>query len=56
MPNQRPDDPKQPGKVQPEQRIDTDQELDEHVETEEEQAAMESEKAFDLAITRIPPG
>ena len=29
---------------------------DEHTETDEEQQARESEKAFDQAITRIPPG
>jgi len=29
---------------------------DEHAETEEEQQARESEKAFDQAITRLPPG
>lgn len=27
-----------------------------HVESDEEQQARESEKAFDQAITRIPPG
>ena len=40
-------DPKLPDEVEPE---------DEHVETEEEQQARESEKAFDQALTRIPPG
>jgi hypothetical protein len=34
-----------------ENRVDTD-----HVETDEEQQARESEKAFDQAVTRIPPG
>ncbi len=29
---------------------------DEHPESDEEQQANESEKAFDQAITRIPPG
>lgn len=29
---------------------------DDHSETDEEQQARESEKAFDQAITRIPPG
>ena len=29
---------------------------DDHQETDEEQQARESEKAFDQAITRIPPG
>jgi hypothetical protein len=29
---------------------------DDHTETDEEQQARESEKAFDQAITRIPPG
>jgi hypothetical protein len=29
---------------------------EEHVETDEEQQARESEKAFDQALTRIPPG
>ncbi len=28
----------------------------EHIESDEEQQARESEKAFDQAITRIPPG
>ena len=33
------------------------QPLDEdHVESDEEQQARESEKAFDQAVTRIPPG
>ena len=31
-------------------------EAPERVESEEEQQARESEKAFDEAITRIPPG
>jgi hypothetical protein len=34
-----------------ENRVDTD-----HVESDEEQQARESEKAFDQAATRIPPG
>jgi len=34
-----------------ENRVDTD-----HVESDEEQQARESEKAFDQAVTRIPPG
>ncbi len=29
---------------------------DDHVETDEERQARESEKAFDQAVTRIPPG
>lgn len=29
---------------------------DEHTETDEEQQVRESEKAFDQAITRLPPG
>lgn len=31
-------------------------EFDAHEETEEERQARESEKAFDRAITRTPPG
>jgi len=41
-------DPKIPGNQAPEP--------DEHEESEEEQQARESEKAFDQAITRLPPG
>ena len=40
-------DPKLPDEAPPE---------DEYVETEEERQARESEKAFDQALTRIPPG
>ena len=29
---------------------------EDHVESDEEQQARESEKAFDQAVTRIPPG
>jgi hypothetical protein len=38
--------------------LDSDaQQVDEdHVESDEEQQARESEKAFDQAVTRIPPG
>ena len=40
------------------QELDADaQPVDEdHVESDEEQHARESEKAFDQAVTRIPPG
>jgi hypothetical protein len=38
--------------------LDSDaQQVDEdHVESDEEQQARESEKAFDQAVTRMPPG
>ena len=39
-------------KIPPEEREDEDN----HIESDEERQARESEKAFDQAITRIPPG
>lgn len=39
------------GSASDENRADSD-----HVESDDEQQARESEKAFDQAITRIPPG
>ena len=51
-------DPKIPEEVvenlADDERLESDE--DEHVDTEEEQQARESEKAFDEALTRIPPG
>jgi hypothetical protein len=39
------------------QELESDTRVDEeHVESDEEQQARDSEKAFDQAITRIPPG
>lgn len=50
-------DPKIPTEDQPEPEPDEDREQgNERPETEEEQAARESEPAFDRATTRIPPG
>jgi hypothetical protein len=43
-------------KIPPEQAADGDEIVDDGVESEEEQQARESEKAFDQAITRLPPG
>ena len=43
-------------KIPPDQTADNDEDFDESAESEEEQQARESEKAFDHAITRIPPG
>jgi hypothetical protein len=62
MPRKRPREPIAPTiipgeAIDPKIPADDTSELDdEHVETEEEQQARESEKAFDQAITRIPPG
>jgi hypothetical protein len=39
-------------KIPPEERDDAD----DRIESDEEQQARESEKAFDQAITRLPPG
>jgi len=61
MPRKRPREPIGPTNI-PGERLDPkippDQmpEPDEHVETDEERQARESEKSFDQAITRIPPG
>jgi hypothetical protein len=43
-------------KIPPHQRPPSDDERDELAQSEEEQQARESEKAFDQAATRIPPG
>ena len=40
----------------PKIRTEEEPERDAHEETEEERQARESEKAFDRAITRTPPG
>ena len=62
MPRKRPSEPIAPTtipgerldpKSPPEQSSDLD---DEREESEEERQARESEKAFDQASTRIPPG
>lgn len=39
-------------KIPPDQRP----EIDEHEDSDDEQLARDSEKAFDQAIARIPPG
>ena len=39
-------------KIPPDQQPD----IDDDAESEKEQQARESEKAFDQAVTRIPPG
>ena len=61
MPRKRPREPIAPTIIPGEAidpKIETDDTSvdDQHVETEEEQQARESEKAFDQAITRLPPG
>jgi len=61
MPRKRPREPIAPANIPGEAldpKIPPDEafEPDEHEESEEEQQARESEKAFDQAITRIPPG
>jgi hypothetical protein len=62
MPRKRPREPIAPTTIpgeatDPRIQDDESSELDdERVETEEEQQARESEKAFDQAITRLPPG
>jgi hypothetical protein len=61
MPRKRPREPIAPTlipgeAIDPKIPDDTPELDEEHVETEEEQQARESEKAFDQAITRIPPG
>ena len=62
MPRKRPSEPIAPTtipgerldpKIPPDQSPESD---DERAESEEERQARESEKAFDQAITRIPPG
>ena len=58
MPHKRPNEPIAPATI-PGQKLDpkipSDEELDSDV-SEQEQQARESEKAFDQAITRNPPG
>ena len=61
-PRKRPREPIAPANI-PGERLDPKIPEDverpddaDHVESEEEQQARESEKAFDQAITRIPPG
>ena len=64
MPNKRPSEPIAPTTIpgQPlDPKIPPDQvaasgDFDDHEESEEGRQARESEKAFDQAITRIPPG
>jgi hypothetical protein len=68
MPGKRPNEPIAPATIpgQPldprippdeaEADADVDAEFDASEESENEQHARESEKAFDQAITRIPPG
>ena len=65
MPRKRPSEPIAPTtipgepldpKIPEDQTPERDEERDEHEESEEEQQARESEKAFDQAITRLPPG
>ena len=65
MPGKRPNEPIAPTnipgraldpKIPPDQIADSDADLDERTESDEEQQARESEKAFDQAITRLPPG
>jgi hypothetical protein len=68
MPGKRPNEPIAPATIpgQPldprippdeaEADADADAEFDAGEESENEQHARESEKAFDQAITRIPPG
>jgi len=56
MPQKRPREPIAPTTIPGERtdpKIPPDDELD---ETDEERQARESEKAFDQAITRFPPG
>ena len=45
-----------PAKLPPAPERQADEREDEHVESEQEQLARESEKALDQALTRIPPG
>jgi hypothetical protein len=47
---------KEEQKRQEELQSDAPQVDEDHVESDEEQQARESEKAFDQALTRIPPG
>ena len=65
MPTKRPNEPigptNVPGqrldpRIPDEQSADNDDAFDEREESSEEQQARESEKAFDQAITRTPPG
>ena len=55
MPSKRPREPIAPTTI-PGEPLDPKIPSDEFEETEEEQQARESEKAFDQAITRLPPG
>lgn len=57
MARKRPNEPIAPATI-PGERLDPkipDEEIDSD-ESEQDQQARESEKAFDQAITRIPPG
>jgi hypothetical protein len=57
MPHKRPNEPIGPTNI-PGQALDPkipDEEIESN-ESEQERQARESEKAFDQAITRIPPG
>lgn len=57
MPRKRPNEPIAPATI-PGERLDPkipDDEFD-NEESEQDRQARESEKAFDQAITRIPPG
>ena len=61
MPGKRPNEPIGPATIPGapvEPKIPPDQapEPDEHTESDKERQARESEKAFDQAITRMPPG
>jgi len=65
MPRKRPHEPIAPTtipgelldpKIPPDETGELDDERDDLEESEEEQQARESEKAFDQAITRMPPG
>lgn len=53
MTRNRPNEPIEPASIPPD---DTPKSEDELLESEAERQARESEKAFDQAITRIPPG
>jgi len=58
MPGKRPSEPIAPTTI-PGQPLDPkipDDELEAGEESDEERQARESEKSFDQAITRIPPG
>jgi hypothetical protein len=64
MPAKRPNEPIAPTtvpgertdpKIPPDEGPERPHERDEFVESDEEQQARQSEKAFDQAITRLPP-